>query len=76
MGLSATTTRPYVIIMTVWKDATEASIKWPKTKKPTIEDLLNDAHEMFHDEDLCYAFKAGFFYGIIQILEAERKASA
>jgi len=62
------------MIMTVWKDATEASIKWPQQRKPTIEDLLNDAHEMFHDDDLCYAFKAGFYYGIIQILEAERKA--
>lgn len=61
--------------MTVWKDATEASIKWPQPHKPsTVEDLLNDAHDMFHNEQHSYAFKAGFYYGLIQILEAERKA--
>jgi hypothetical protein len=64
------------MIMTVWKDATEASIKWPPAKPSTVEDLINEAHDMFHDESLSYAFKAGFFYGLIQILEAERKASA
>lgn len=62
--------------MTVWKDATEASIKWPKKQTPTVEDLINEAHDMFHNEELSYAFKAGFYYGLIQILEAERKASA
>jgi hypothetical protein len=62
--------------VTVWKDATEASIKWPQSHKPTLEDLIDEAHEMFHSEQHSYAFKAGFFYGIIQILEAERKASA
>ena len=64
--------------VTVWKDATEASIKWPRQNKPTLEDLINEAHDMFHDESLSYAFKAGFFYGIIQILEVEmniKKAS-
>jgi hypothetical protein len=50
------------MIMTVWKDATEASIKWPPAKPSTVEDLLDEAHDMF--------------YGLIQILEAERKASA
>ena len=61
--------------MTVWKDATEASIKWPITTRSNLEDLINEAHKMFHDEELSYAFKAGFYYGLIQILEAERKAS-
>jgi len=61
----------------VWKDATEAAIKWPiKPPTKTIENLLNEAHELFHDEEQSYAFKAGFYYGLIQILEAERKASA
>jgi hypothetical protein len=62
--------------MPVWKDATEASIKWPPTKPSTVEDLIDEAHDMFHSEQHSYAFKAGFFYGLIQILEAERKASA
>jgi len=62
----------------VWKDADEAAYKWPKpTKKRqprTTEDLIDEAYEMFEDDSLDYAFKAGFYFGIIQILKAERDA--
>jgi len=58
----------------VWKDVNEAAIKWPKATPKTLEDLLNEAHELFHDEEQSYAFKAGFYYGLIQILEAERQS--
>jgi len=64
----------------VWKDADEAAYKWPKpTKKRqprttprTTEDLINEAYDMFEDDSLDYAFKAGFYFGLIQILKAER----
>lgn len=64
----------------VWKDVDEASIKWPKptqNRRPrTTEELINEAHQMFKDNTLDDSFKAGFYYGIIQILEAERQASS
>lgn len=62
--------------MTVWKDVDEASIKWPKpttkTAPRTIEELIDEAYEMFEDDSIDYAFRAGFYFGIIQILKAER----
>lgn len=55
--------------MTVWKNADEAAYKFPKPK--TLEELLEDAHRLFKNDDQNYAFKAGFFYGLIQLLEIE-----
>lgn len=64
----------------VWKDVDEAKIKWPKptkTHRPrTTEELIDEAHQMFKDNTLDDSFKAGFYYGVIQILEAERQATA
>lgn len=58
----------------VWKDADEAAFKFPKPNRPrTTEELINEAHDMFQDERISYAAKAGFYYGLIQLLEAERK---
>jgi hypothetical protein len=64
------------MIMTVWKDVDEAKIKWPLPTQPhcprTIEELIDEAYEMFEDDSIDYAFRAGFYFGIIQILKAER----
>ena len=60
----------------VWKDADEAAIKWPQTTPKTTEQLIDEAHQLYDDESHSYAYKAGFFYGIIQALEAERQTTA
>ncbi len=58
--------------MTVWKNADEAAYKFPKPQPTkTIEELLREAHELYKDEGESYAFKAGFFFGLIQLLEFE-----
>ena len=58
----------------VWKDVDEAAIKWPQITPKTTEELINEAHELFHNEEQSYAYKAGFFYGIIQALVSERQS--
>lgn len=57
--------------MTVWKNADEAAYKFPKPEPTTIEELLSEAHRLYKDEGESYAFKAGFFFGLIQLLELE-----
>jgi hypothetical protein len=58
--------------MTVWPDADAAAYRFPKPPKPkTIEELLEEAYALYENEDQSYAYKAGFFYGLIQLLEFE-----
>ena len=58
--------------MTVWKNADEAAYKFPKPEPPkTLEELLQEAYRLYKDDTESYAFKAGFFYGLIQQLEFE-----
>jgi hypothetical protein len=59
--------------MTVWKDADEARYHFPQPETPpkTVEALLREADELYKDPDQSYAYKAGFFYGLIQLLEFE-----
>ncbi len=58
----------------VWKDADEAAIKWPRTTPKTIEELIDEGHQLYNDEKYSYAWKAGFYYGLVQLLEAERQS--
>lgn len=58
----------------VWKDADEAAIKWSKSTPKTIEELIDEGNELFHDEKHSYAYKAGFYYGLIQLLISERQS--
>ena len=59
--------------MTVWPDADAAAYRFPAepSKPKTIEELMEEAHELYNDEDQSYAYKAGFFFGLIQLLEFE-----
>jgi len=59
--------------MTVWKDADEARYHFPQptTEPKTVEALLREAEELYKDQSHSYAYKAGFFYGLIQLLEFE-----
>ena len=59
--------------MTVWKDADEARYHFPQPESTpkSVEALLREAEELYKDKDQSYAYKAGFFYGLIQLLEFE-----
>jgi len=70
--------------MTVWKDVEEARIKWPAPEPlpcystTILLEMIDDCHEVQSDTTKGYAYKSGYFYAAIQLLEAylKREASA
>lgn len=56
----------------VWKDADEAAYKWPQENPDPLSTILSEVDDLYHS-DKDYAYKAGYFYRVIQILKAERE---
>lgn len=61
----------YGLIMTVWRSVEEARIDPSVFCPPYPIRLINDAHRIHHDPSKSYAFKEGYLYQTIKLLEQE-----